>query len=66
MKKTETTAMIARKELIASIAKRHAAEREFMKSAEVKTSTNTSSEYENVITEEFQALLKASINSANF
>jgi hypothetical protein len=55
-----------RKSLIAKIAQRHAAEREFVKSVSVKESTDTDSEYQSVITEEYDRLQKASINIAGF
>jgi len=61
-----TPALTARKNLIAQIAQRHAAEREFVKSVSVKESTGTESEYQSVITEEFDRLQKASINTAGF
>jgi ribose 1,5-bisphosphokinase PhnN len=55
------TSKIARKNLIAEIAKRHAAEREFVKSVSVKESTGTAEEYDAVIAEEFERLEKASV-----
>jgi hypothetical protein len=61
-----TPALAARKNLIAQIAQRHAAEAEFVKSVAVKESTDTESEYQSVITEEFDRLQKASINTAGF
>jgi len=61
-----TPALAARKNLIAEIAKRHAAEREFLKTVAVKESTDTQSEYQSVINEEFDRLQKASINTAGF
>jgi len=66
MKNTSTPALTARKNLIAQIAQRHAAEREFLKSVSVKESTDTESEYESVIAEEYDRLQKASINAAGF
>ena len=66
MKNTSTPALATRKNLIAQIAKRHAAEAEFVKSVAVKESTDTESEYQSVITEEFDRLQKASINTAGF
>ena len=66
MKNTSTPTLIARKNLIAQIAQRHSAEREFVKSVSVKESTDTESEYQSVITEEYDRLQKASINTAGF
>jgi hypothetical protein len=66
MKNTSTPTLIARKNLIAQIAQRHAAEREFVKSVSVKESTDTDSEYQSVISEEYDRLQKASINTAGF
>jgi len=66
MKNTSTPALTARKNLIAQIAQHHAAEREFLKSVSVKESTDTESEYESVIAEEYDRLQKASINAAGF
>ena len=54
-------AKTARKNLIAEIAKRHAAEREFVKSVSVKESTGTTAEYDTIIAEEFERLEKASV-----
>jgi hypothetical protein len=54
-------AKTARKNLIAEIAKRHAADREFVKSVSVKESTGTTPEYDAVIAEEFERLEKASV-----
>jgi len=62
----DTPALAARKNLIAQIAQRHSAERAFVKSVAVKESTDTQSEYQSVITEEFDRLQKASINTAGF
>lgn len=56
-----TPALIARKNLIAEIARRHAAEREFAKSVAVKESTGTSDEHDEIIREEFERLEKASV-----
>jgi len=61
--KTQTNSKILadRKSLIAAIAQRHAAERNFLKSVSVKPSTDTESrQYEIVIAEEFEALQKSS------
>ena len=66
MKNTSTPALIARKNLIAQIAQRHAAEAEFVKSVAVKETTDTETEYQSVITEEFDRLQKASVNTAGF
>lgn len=55
------TAKIARKNLIAEIARRHAAERDFVKSVAVKESTATSDEHEAIVAEEFARLEKASV-----
>ena len=51
----------ARKNLIAEIARRHAAEREFVKSVSVKETTGTTAEYDAVIAEEFERVQKASV-----
>jgi len=66
MKNTSTPALTARKLLIAKIAQRNAADREFVKSVSVKASTNTESEYQSVIAEEYANLQKASINTSGF
>jgi hypothetical protein len=66
MKNTSTPALTARKNLIAQIAQRHAADREFVKSVAVKQSTDTESEYQSVIAEEYASLQKASINTSGF
>lgn len=55
------TAKTARKNLIAEIARRHAADREFAKSVAVKESTGTANEYDTIVAEEFAALEKASV-----
>lgn len=55
------TAKTARKNLIAEIARRHAADREFAKSVAVKESTETSTEHDAIIAEEFDRLEKASV-----
>jgi ribose 1,5-bisphosphokinase PhnN len=55
------SAKIARKNLIAEIARRHAADRAFVKSVSVKESTATTDEHDAVIAEEFARLEKASV-----
>lgn len=59
--KNLTPALIARKNLIAEIARRHASERKFMKSVAVKETTTTTDEHDAVIAEEFARLEKASV-----
>jgi hypothetical protein len=54
-------AKIARKNLIAEIARRHAADRAFVKSVAVKESTGTTAEHDTIIAEEFERLEKASV-----
>lgn len=66
MTPTKTTALSARKNLIAQIAQRHAAEREFIKSTAVKLSTENCSEYDTVIAEEFAALQNTSTTNPSF
>ena len=51
----------SRKNLIAEIARRHSAEREFAKSVAVKESTETEDEHTAIISEEFSRLEKASV-----
>jgi ribose 1,5-bisphosphokinase PhnN len=55
------SAKIARKNLIAEIARRHAADRAFVKSVAVKETTSTTDEHDAVIAEEFARLEKASV-----
>jgi hypothetical protein len=50
----------ARKSLIASIAQRHAADRKLIKSFEVEDSTKVSSDYDNLVQDEFARVRKAS------
>ena len=50
----------ARKSLIAKIAQRHAAERELIKSFEVEDNTKVSSDYDNLVQDEFARVRKAS------
>jgi len=64
--KNTTATLAARKNLIAQIAQRHAAEAEFVKSVSVKETTDTESEFQSVISEEFDRLQKASVNTAGF
>jgi hypothetical protein len=59
--KNITPALEARKNLIAEIAQRHAADRAFAKSVAVKETTSTSDEHDNIIREEFERLEKACI-----
>lgn len=61
MKNTNTAALVARKNLIAEIARRHSADRAFVKSVAVKESTETTDEHDSVIREEFERLEKASV-----
>lgn len=61
MKNTTTSDLNARKNLIAEIARRHAADREFIKSVSVKETTTTSDEHDAVIAEEFARLENASV-----
>jgi hypothetical protein len=61
MKNNTTPALIARKELIAKIAQRHAADREFINSLNtVKSSTKVATAEEVDFAEELETLQKAS------
>lgn len=55
------SAKTARKNLIAEIARRHAAEREFARSIAVKETTKVADDHEAIIAEEFARLEKASV-----
>ena len=56
-----TPALAARKALIAEIARRHAADREFAKSVAVKESTETQNEHDAIVAEEFERVQKVSV-----
>ena len=60
MKKQTTTTTETRKSLIAKIAQRYAAERKLISSLQVKKNTEVESEYDSMVHEEFEKVLKAS------
>lgn len=66
MKSKKTNDLEWRKKLIETIAKRHAAERAFIKTITVKENTSVSDEYNNTVSDEYKSLLKSSINPTNF